>query len=287
MPEAPTIRMVREGGPNAPLVLFLPGLTGNNSQWDPVVERLASRELSIAYGAPIRPHPAFDGKQPTVTELAARMKAELDSRSYSSAVVVAHSVGAFVAFALCRLLPDRVQTAILLNGGLTTVARFLDRPVVEMSHEPIRCLNAIRLFALAGSPTPPGVKRVIASSPRLTRLLLGKLASEDTVASQKQRASLIEHGGSTDVLRALWTNRHHWQEFRAYAHLIEAHAIFVVGELDPMSNEADTRIMASMLPDAHLRSISGIGHVAPVETAAVVAGLVGEAIDGLRVSGPH
>lgn len=271
---SPILQLVSSASVGAPLVLFLPGLSGNTSQWDLVLPKLAESHVAVAYGAPILPNPAFGDSRPTVTGLAKLLAEEIEKIGCPSVIVVAHSVGAFVALALCRLLPQVVVSVVIINGGLATVGRFLDRPAAEMLRNPKTCLNALRLFALAGSPAPDRLKRAVLSHPRLGRMLLGSLVGEQTLASEEQRASIAESAGSFDVLRALWDNRHHWPELQSYAGTISTRVVFVVGDQDPMSSEADTRVMASLLSNAEVLVSHGAGHLAPVETANVVAQLV-------------
>lgn len=271
---AGVMEVVRPGRPASALVLFLPGLSGNLSQWAPVLPYLADEDLTIAYGAPIRPHPAFMGARPTVLGLAGLIADEIRIGGYTKVLIVAHSVGSFVALAISRTLGERVKSVILINGGLATVGRFLDHPVSELVRSPRVCLSALRLFVLAGSPAPESVKRAILGSERGGRALLGEFVGEQTLQSRAGRGSLIEHGGSPEVLRVLWINRHHWPEFLSYADTIRATVTFMVGDKDPMTSEIDTRTMASLLPSARVVVLEGVSHVAPIETAQEVANVV-------------
>jgi len=266
---------IRTDDNTSSLVLFLPGLSGNLYQWDLVIPKLIDVPVNLAYGAPILPHPAFGGARPTVTQLARAMSSEIRETSYDKVIVVAHSVGAFVALGIARELPKSVQSVILINGGLSGVARFLDRPAHELLARPRTCLTALRLFVLVSAPVPSAVKRAIANSEKSSRFLLGNLVSDSALDTQARRRSLVEKAGSSKVLRALWDNRHHWNEFTCYAGDISTEVIFLVGDEDPVSSERDTREMAAFLPHAKLSLLEGVGHAAPLETAdAVVEAII-------------
>jgi pimeloyl-ACP methyl ester carboxylesterase len=260
------------------LVLFLAGLTGNMSQWDLVLPRLRSLPADLAYGAPILPHPVFEGTKPTITGLANALCEELRCENRQEVVVVAHSVGAFVALAVARLLPDVIKEVILINGGLTSVARFLDNPVRELVSRPRTCLSALRLFALVATPAPSVVKRAIVKSEKSSRVLLGGLVSNAALDSEEQRRSLVETAGKPEVLRALWDNRHYWQEFLGYARQVQPRVLFLIGDQDPMSGERDTEAMAGLLRNARIRILPGVGHAAPLETADAVAAAIRESV---------
>lgn len=253
------------------LVLFLPGLSGNVSQWDLVIPKLENLDVDLAYGAPILPHVAFGGARPTVTGVASAITAQLRRDGRKDVVMAAHSVGSFVALGVARLAPDIVRSVILINGGLVRVAKFLDHPVREMVAEPRTCLSALRLFVLVGAPAPTAVRRAIASSERSSRAVLGGLVSDSALDSREQRNLLIANTGGSAAMSALWNNRHHWREFQSYAPQIETEVLFLVGDQDPVSSEPDTRAMAAMLPNSEVRVLQGIGHAAPLETANAVA----------------
>jgi pimeloyl-ACP methyl ester carboxylesterase len=278
------ITPIGEYGHSSTLVLLLPGLSGNVSQWGQVIPQVKDMPVDLAHGAPILPHPAFGHGKPTVTTLARLMAEELRGGKWKEIVIVAHSVGAFVALGVARRLPDTVKEVILINGGLTSVAKFLDKPIRELMVRPRTCLNAIRLFALVSTPTPPALREAIVKNERSSRVVLGGLVSDAVLESEEQRRALMDSPGTPEVLRALWNNRHHWNEFKAYASEIKPKVLFLAGGQDPMSRDPDTQAMAALLPNAEIRVLPGIGHAAPLETAEPVVEAIRDAV-GEPVSG--
>jgi len=262
----------------ATLVVFVPGLAGNARQWDLVLPELDDLPADFAYGAPLLPHPVFRGGKPTATALAAAYADELRRENRRDVVIVAHSVGAFVALGVARVIPQIVKEVIAVNGGLTTAARFLDRPVREFRSRPRKCLRALRLFALVGTPAPPAVKQVIASRERWIQAVLGGLVSDAALNSARKRRILADEGGRPEALQTLWYNRHHWREFRGYAGQIKSLIVFLAGEQDPVAGEADTMVMAALLPNAQVKKLPGVGHAAPLENTAAVSAAIRESV---------
>src|SRR5262249_13874692 len=162
---------------------------------------------------------------------------ELRTAGRNEIVVVAHSVGAFVALCLAHEMPAAVKEVLLINGGLTTVARFLDRPLTELARSPRTCMSAMWVFVLVSWPTPAWAKQEIAERRWLSRLLLGSLVSDSALESVEHRRSLLEESGGPRILLSLWRNRHHWREFEGYAPEITSEVTFLIGEKDPMGGE--------------------------------------------------
>jgi pimeloyl-ACP methyl ester carboxylesterase len=260
------------------LVLFLSGISGSRTQWGLVERLIGTDQAQIGYAAPILPNQAFRGAKPTIGLLSRLIAESVDERNYSSVILVAHSVGTFVASAVANRLGKKIAAAIFVNGGLTTVAEFLDRPFRTFVRDPRTCLTALRLFALVGSPAPESLKQSVIRSERSSRALFGNLVSSETLGSAERRRSLMSDSGSAAIPKTLWINRHHWQEFLDTAPSVTADVVFLIGDQDPMSSEADARVMASRMPHARIEVLHGIGHAAPVETAEAVAAAVQEAL---------
>ncbi|WP_268747377.1 alpha/beta fold hydrolase [Amycolatopsis rifamycinica] len=265
--------------PGRPLVLFLPGMSGNKRQWDFVIRRLDGVEADLAYGAPVLAHPAFGNTRPTVPQLGEALAAELTAAGRDRVTVVSHSVGAFVALVVAHELPSVVRSAVLANGGLSSVARFIDRPLRRVPGATTSRLSYLRLFVLVGTPVPPSVKRAIAGREWSSRLLVGgRLVSRPALASREARDALMEEAGNARTIAGLWQNRHYWREFERTAAEIPARVLFLVGGLDPMTSVADTGVMADLLPNAEIRLLPGVGHAAPLEAPDTVAAAIKDAL---------
>jgi lipase len=116
----------------APAVLLIHGVTASHLSWPLVAERLPDARL-------IAPDLRGRGRSSAVEGAAgldvhARdLVAVLDALGVERAVVVGHSMGAFVALVLGELYPERVSRVVLVDGGLP-----LDVPEGLSSDEIIR-----------------------------------------------------------------------------------------------------------------------------------------------------
>lgn len=120
-------------GPDAgPAVLLIHGVTASHLSWSLVAERLPGLRL-------IAPDLRGRGRSSPLTGpggLAAHagdLVAVLDALQVPRALVVGHSMGAFVALVLGDLHPDRVEGLVLVDGGLP-----LDLPTGISPQEAIR-----------------------------------------------------------------------------------------------------------------------------------------------------
>ncbi|WP_410594291.1 alpha/beta fold hydrolase [Amycolatopsis sp. lyj-23] len=280
MAEIPSLlEPITEFRPGRPLVLFLPGMSGNKKQWDFVLRRLDGVAADLAYGAPVLAHAAFGNARPTVSRLGRALAGELAAAGRDRVTVVSHSVGAFVALAVAYELPAAVRAAVLVNGGLSSVARFIDEPLRRVPGATTSRLSYLRLFALVGTPVPGPVKRAIASREWSSRLVVGRrLVSRPALASREARDSLMEEAGNLQTVAGLWQNRHYWREFERTAAEIPAKVVFLVGGQDPMTSAADTGVMADLLPHTEIRVLPGVGHAAPLEAPDAVAAAVEDAL---------
>jgi pimeloyl-ACP methyl ester carboxylesterase len=262
------------------MILFLPGISGSNGQWASVIDSLTDVDADFAYGSAVIANPAFGAGVPVISTVVRALAGELESSRYKSVVIVAHSVGAFVALGIARTLPKLVSGVVLTNGGLASAGRFLDGPLHELIARPRSCLMLVRLFVLVSLPTPESLRKRIAKNRRLSRALLGSFVSDSAIDDVESRTALVESSNRPDVLVGIWKNRHHWREFVSYADGIETSVVFAVGDRDPMSTVCDTEDMAGMLPDSRVVVLPGVGHAAPLEAREVIADLIRQASVG-------
>ena len=259
------------------LILFLPGISGGNSQWSGIINLLTDVDADFGYGSAVIANPAFGPGVPVISAVARALAGELESSRYKSVVIVAHSVGAFVALSLAHALPQLVSGVVLTNGGLASAGRFLDDPFRELIARPRSCLILVRLFVLVSIPTPKSLRKRLARNGQLSHALLGSFVSDSAIDDIESRAVLIESSNRPDVLAGIWKNRHHWQEFLSYVKDIETRVVFAVGDRDPMSTVHDTEHMSGMLSNSRIVILRGVGHAAPLEARGVIAELIREA----------
>jgi pimeloyl-ACP methyl ester carboxylesterase len=284
--DGPTASVLTPIGQNtraSTLLVFVPGLAGNERQWELVLPQLDDLPADRAYGAPLLPHPVFCGGKVTARALAQAYADELRSEGLRNVIIVAHSVGTFVALSVASIAPDIVKEVIAVNGGLMIPAKFLDHPWQTFRERPWDCLHALRLFALVGTPALPAVKRAIANSERLSRAVFGGLVSDAVLNSVERRRILAGEGGEPRAMQTLWYNRHYWQEFSSYSDDIKSRCLFLAGDRDPIAGVSDTEHMAALLQNAevNIKTMKGVGHAGPVEDPEYVSAEIRESLAAL------
>jgi pimeloyl-ACP methyl ester carboxylesterase len=266
-----------EDGDDAAIIL-LPGMSGNHRQWDRIVGPLSQLNYGVGFAAPVMRHDDFGGKRPTVTRYGSVLGRQIREAELGRVVLVSHSVGAFPAIAASLVADIEVPEIIVVNGGLSRVGRFIDAPLREAVRHPRECLTYLRLFALVTAPVPRRIKALVASRRWTTRLVLGDLVSNEGIATQEQRHSLMLEAGKFETLIGLLENRHHWPEFLATAPHVQACVRFLVGDRDPMTSPADTQVMVDLLPHAFMQVLTGVGHAAPLEAPGAVMAAIEAAV---------
>jgi pimeloyl-ACP methyl ester carboxylesterase len=239
---------------DAPPVLFLHGLGGSRTAWEPQLEALGDEFRCIAwdmpgYGesAPIEPL-TF----PAIADAAATL---LDELHIERAHVVGLSFGGQQALHLALRHPDRVDRLVLAD----TSARFgADGTDVDE-------WKRLRLDALDAGLTPAdmaaGVIDAITApgfaGPERDRTI----AACARIPSAGLRAS-VECLPTHDVTERLGE--------------IAAPTLVIVGELDDETPLAYAETLALGIPDATLRVIDGVAHLTPAEAPAPFNALVRE-----------
>jgi len=109
------------GKENTPTVLFLAGFPQSWFAWRHVLARLSENYRVVALDLPgqgdsDRPPAGYD----TLT-VALRVKAFLNQIDVARCCVVAHDIGAWVAFTLAASSPDLIERLVLLDAGIPGV----------------------------------------------------------------------------------------------------------------------------------------------------------------------
>ena len=117
--ELATYRVGADSRTGAPLVLAIHGITSTSRTWLPTGRALGDRATLLAVDLRGRGRSAT---LPPLVGLDAHVRdmvAVLDAAGLDRAVVVGHSLGAYIAARLATSHPDRVARLVLVDGGLT------------------------------------------------------------------------------------------------------------------------------------------------------------------------
>lgn len=235
-------------------VLFLHGLGGSATAWEPQLEDLGDSFQCIAwdlpgYGdsAPITPL-TF----PAIADAAARL---LDELAVERADVVGLSFGGHQALHVALSHPDRVGRLVLAD---TSAAFGADGTDPE-------AWKRLRLDPLDAGITPaemaPAVIDAITATGFHGRERDRTIAAFARIPAAGLRAA-VECLPTHDVTDRLGE--------------IAAPTLVIVGELDDETPVAYAEVLADGIPDAELRVIDGVGHLTPAESPAEFNTLVRE-----------
>jgi non-heme chloroperoxidase len=244
-----------EQGPDAPIAaVFLPGWPDPWRSFEPVMDRLPGevRALALSHrgcGDSDRPAAGYGPR-----DLAADTVAFMDVTGVRSAVLVGHSLGAFVAQRVAIDHPERVRGLVLIGTFSTlrgtSAAGDIARAVAEIQ-DPLdpAFVRGITESSAAGDLSEDFAEMMIAEGlkapARVWRAGLAGLLEEDHSA---------ELGGITAPTVLLW------------------------GDRDALIARESQEAFIELVPAARLVVFPGVGHSAnwevPEEVAGVVASLV-------------
>jgi pimeloyl-ACP methyl ester carboxylesterase len=233
-------------------VVFLHGLGGSRTAWDPQLIALSDRRRCVAwdmpgYGAsPPLERITFPGLARAVTWL-------LDAIGAEAAHLVGLSMGGMVALHAALEHPARVRSLAILDSspafgldGTTDADAW-----VELRTAPLRDATPADLApGLLASVAAPG-------------------ASSAVIAEASVAMARISSQALVDAIRCLPTHdvRHRLAE-------IGQPTLVVCGELDAETPPSYSRYLAGHIPGARLAIVPGAGHLANLERPAEVNALL-------------
>jgi pimeloyl-ACP methyl ester carboxylesterase len=109
----------RLGDPGAPPAVAIHGITSTSRTWLAIARALQDRASLIAFD--LRGRGASNALPPPfgIDAHVRDVIAVLDHFDLPRAVIVGHSLGAYIAARLATLHPDRIDSLVLVDGGLT------------------------------------------------------------------------------------------------------------------------------------------------------------------------
>ena len=226
-----------------PAVVFLHGLGGSRTAWNPQLRHLARSHRAAAWDLP-----GYGQSEPlprmTFVDLVDSWERWIDTMGLDRVALVGLSFGGMIAQHVALALPDRVRALVLAD---TSPAFGLDGTTADD-------WLATRLDALRDGRRPADIaSEVIASiaGPALSAPMRDELVGA---------FARIEPGPFAAACRCLVTH-----DLRDRLHEITTPCLVVVGENDHETPLAYAEALASGLADAQLRVVSGAGHLTPSE----------------------
>ena len=243
----------REAG-SGPVALFLHGLGGSRTAWEPQLAGLADVRRCVAwdmpgYGASAGGPDSFATVADAAADLARRL-------SDGPVDVVGLSLGGMVAQHLALRHPDVVRTLALLD---TSPAFGLDGVTTEQGW-----LDA-RLSPLAAGATPADM------APAVIGAIVGPQATDAQRAEAVAAMARVPADALRAACRMLVTH-----DTRADLPRIACPTLVAVGEHDDETPVEYAKTIAALVPGARLEVVPGAGHLANLEQPAAVNALLRE-----------
>lgn len=186
----------------------------------------------------------------------------LDRLRVRKAVVAGLSMGGYIAFELLRRHPERV-------GGLI----LCDTKAGPDTEEGRRGRDAMAALAEA--------KGASAVAEQMLPRMLGRTSLKAQPPLVEQVRELMGRQPVAGIVGALQAMRDR-ADSKPLLEKIDVPTLIVVGQEDELTPPAEARAMASAIPSAHMTTISGAGHVSPLESPTAVSRVFAEFLEAVR-----
>ena len=257
----------RERGAGDP-VLFLHGLGGSRTSWEPQLAGLGDSFRCIAWDMP--GYGASAPAEPlTFAAIADAVVRLLDAAGVQRAHLVGESFGGMHALHTALRHPERVARLVLANTS----------PAFGIDGTDPGTWQAARLAPLDAGVTPADIAEDVLTS------IAGPALSDGALAMRVAGFARIPAAGLRAAVECLPTH-----DVRERLGAIASPALVVAGELDTETPVGYSRILADGLQNAELIVLEGVGHLAVSEVPLTVNRLMRDFLgrgQGLGSSGPR
>jgi len=242
-----------ERGDGPPLV-FLHGLGGTSSAWEPQMDFFAASRRCIAWDMP-----GYGDSDPedslTYASIADRLAALLDELDLAAVDLVGLSFGGMHALHTALRHPGRIRRMVLANTS----------PAFGMDGTDPDAWQAARLGPLDAGETPatmaPMVLDAIAGQPLDAAIRAGLIHAFGRISSEGLRAAVqcLPHNDVRDRLAEITHD-----------------CLVIAGGLDEETPVSYAEVLAAGLPNAQLKILPDVGHLSPSEDPATFNAVVSE-----------
>jgi pimeloyl-ACP methyl ester carboxylesterase len=241
----------RETGKGQALVL-LHGIGSSSASWLFQLEALKGFRL-LAWDAPgYGESLSLDKEQPQAADYAAALRTFIDSLLLKDVVLVANSLGALMAGAYARLMPERVRAMLLISPASGYHG---DTAVLKQRLQQLDELG------------PEGMAE------KTSATVLGPKAGAEALELVRWNRRRIRPAGYRQAAHCLASGR-----LAEDARHFPKKVLVLCGSEDRVTPEAGCKAIARAYPRGEYRSLPGLGHVAHIEDPAqlnqAIAGFV-------------
>jgi len=244
----------REAG-DGPVVVFLHGLGGSRTAWDPQLVALADDFRCVAWDLPgYGASPPPDGPM-TFPALADAVASLLDTLGVERAPLVGLSLGGMVALHAALEHPDRVSGLVLCDTS----------PAFGLDGTDPREWRAARRAPLDAGRTPADVAEEV------LRSVAGPALTGEPLDRAVAAMARISADGLRAVVDLLPTH-----DVRDRLGAVACPTLVIVGEHDTETPPAYSEALAAGIPGARLEVVADAGHLTPTEAPEAVNRLLAE-----------
>ena len=186
----------------------------------------------------------------------------LDKLRVKKAVIAGHSMGGYIAFEILRSYRDRVAGLILCDTRANP-----DSPEGAAGRD-----DVIKLARGKGAD---------AVAERMIPVLLGRSTQQTQPQLVQQVREMIGRTSIDGMVGALEAMKARPDSTPLLA-TIDVPTLVVVGQDDAIAPPAVAREMTSAIPSAAMTTISGAGHIAPLEAPTAVSRVIAEFLEAVR-----
>ena len=248
--------------PGAPELLLLHGTGASTHSWRTLAPLLARHAGVIAVDLPGHGFSdAARGDGASLGGMAAGLAALLREIGAQPSVLVGHSAGAAIAVRMALDQPQAFRSIVSLNGALLPLHGWAGQWFSPLAK--LMAANRLipRLFTL-GAAEPKRVRRLVAGT--------GSTLDDEGVALYGRLVADPAHVAGALAMMANWD----LQAFAAELPRLRTPLHLIAAEHDRAVPPANAKTVATMLSDATLATLPGLGHLAHEEQPQRVADLM-------------
>ncbi|WPB87618.1 alpha/beta fold hydrolase BchO [Sediminicoccus rosea] len=243
------VQIMGEGPP----VLLLHGTGASTHSWRGIMPLLARHYTVIA---PDLPGQGFSGEAPaealSMEGMARAVGALMQALQAEPRLIIGHSAGAAIAARMCLdglVAPARL---VAINGALLPLGGWAGQVFSPLARLMVRLPGMPRLFAWRAAD-PVVVRRLLDAT--------GSHLDEEGIALYARLFRRPEHVAGTLGMMAAWD----LHALRRDLPRLKTPLLLVIGQQDKTIRPTEARRLARILPQAEIRALSGLGHLAHEE----------------------
>lgn len=243
------VQIMGEGPP----VLLLHGTGASTHSWRGIMPLLARHYTVIA---PDLPGQGFSGEAPaealSMEGMARAVGALMQALQAEPRLIIGHSAGAAIAARMCLdglVAPTRL---VAINGALLPLGGWAGQVFSPLARLMVRLPGMPRLFAWRAAD-PVVVRRLLDAT--------GSHLDEEGIALYARLFRRPEHVAGTLGMMAAWD----LHALRRDLPRLKTPLLLVIGQQDKTIRPTEARRLARILPQAEIRALPGLGHLAHEE----------------------